>query len=255
VLAGINESVTGNRYSFQMDTLEFLLSDPTVLTAALAVGIALIASGLSGSRRGKRWRSHRAKWTPRGTKIPPRPSQWVADSSRIRTANDPFHAAEQLKAVMRASFTAQRVLSATEQKVLLAAEKAVTDLCLPWRVMAQVALGEVLQSDDKEGFMAINAKRVDLLLIDERSRPVAAIEYQGQGHYQGTAPARDAIKKEALRKAGVGYIEITFDHGPDDVRREIARIASTRAAAVAGKQEFSKLVGNMPDQESAAHAV
>ena len=53
----------------------------------------------------------------------------------------------------------------------------------------------------------------------------AAIEYQGHRHYQGTAAARDAVKKEALRKAGVRYIEVTAESGTEDMAREISRIA------------------------------
>jgi hypothetical protein len=241
----VNQSVTRRSYRFQMDTLEAILSDPIVLTAAIAIGIALIAGGLSGSRQQM---GRRARFTGYRPSVDPK-------ASRIsRFANNPSHAAGQLRAVMLATYAAKSVLSFSERKVLHAAESAVAELRLPWRVMAQVALGEVLESPCEEGFQAINAKRVDLLLIDERAWPIAAIEYQGQGHYQGTAPARDAIKKEALRKAGIGFIEITFDHGPDDVRREIARIASVRRAAVAGKQEFRTLIGKAPDQESAAQA-
>ena len=45
--------------------------------------------------------------------------------------------------------------------------------------------------------------------------PVLAVEYQGGAHYQGTATIRDAVKKEALNKAGVGYVEV-FASGPAD---------------------------------------
>ncbi len=137
-------------------------------------------------------------------------------------ASDP---AEQLRAVMAGTFTAKNVLSRTEARVMHAAERAIAAAGLKWRVMAQVALGEVLASDDEAAFRAINAKRVDLLIVSAKSEPLAAIEYQGQGHYQGTAPARDAIKKEALRKAGIRYIKITYEHGPEDVKREIDRMA------------------------------
>jgi hypothetical protein len=47
----------------------------------------------------------------------------------------------------------------------------------------------------------------------------------GGGHYQGAAAARDAVKKEALRKAGVRYIEVTSEHGTDCLAREISRIS------------------------------
>ncbi|MEP7348782.1 MAG: hypothetical protein ABI668_02385 [Sphingorhabdus sp.] len=38
--------------------------------------------------------------------------------------------------------------------------------------------------------------------MDPDARVVHAIEYQGSGHHQGTAAARDAVKKEALRGSG-----------------------------------------------------
>lgn len=137
---------------------------------------------------------------------------------------------------MAATYTAKRVLSRTEARVMAAAEAAISEAGLPWRVMAQVALGEILASPDEAAFRAINAKRVDLLIVGAKSEPLAAIEYQGEGHWQGNAPARDAVKKEALRRAGIGYIEITPAHGPADIRREISRLALTveRAAVRSG---------------------
>jgi hypothetical protein len=86
-------------------------------------------------------------------------------------------------------------------------------------------LGEVLSSRDARAYSAINSKRVDLLIVSCSGDPIAAIEYQGHGHYQGTAAARDAVKKEALRKAGVQYIAVTPESGTEDMAREIARIA------------------------------
>jgi hypothetical protein len=59
----------------------------------------------------------------------------------------------------------------------------------------------VLSSPDARAFSTINSKRVDLLVISSDGEPLAAIEYQGSGHYRETAPARDAVKKEA-RSAG-----------------------------------------------------
>jgi hypothetical protein len=108
---------------------------------------------------------------------------------------------------------------------LYAAERAVNVADLKWRVMAQVSLGEVLSSSDARAYSAINSKRVDLLIVSRKGDPIAAIEYQGHGHYQGTAAARDAVKREALRKAEVRYIEVTPASGTGDMAREISRIA------------------------------
>lgn len=131
---------------------------------------------------------------------------------------------DQLRVVMSATFEKRRIMSKPEVRIFYAAERAVAAAQLNWRVMAQVSLGEVLSSPDARAFSTINSKRVDLLIISSKGEPIAAIEYQGNKHYQGTAPARDAVKKEALRKAGVRYIEITPEHGPDDLVREISRL-------------------------------
>ncbi len=140
-------------------------------------------------------------------------------------------AADQLRAVMDSTYATQRVLSRTEAQVMTAAESAIAEARLDWRVMAQVSLGEVLKTDSKPGFWAINSKRVDLLVMSSDCYPLAAIEYQGSGHHLGAnASARDAIKKEALRRAGVAFIEIDGNDGPADVRREIHRLASVLMA-------------------------
>ncbi len=133
--------------------------------------------------------------------------------------------AEQLRLVMGAGFEKRRLLSRSEAQVLYAAERAIDTEGLKWRVMAQVSLGEVLSSPDARAYSAINSKRVDLLIVSSSGNPIAAIEYQGHGHYQGNAAARDAVKKEALRKAGVRYIEVTPESGTEVMAREISRIA------------------------------
>jgi len=138
--------------------------------------------------------------------------------------------AEQLRLVMGARFEKRRLLSRSEALVLYAAERAINIADLQWRVMAQVSLGEVLSSPSARAYSAINSKRVDLLIVSRNGDPIAAIEYQGHGHYQGTAAARDAVKKEALRKAGVRYIEVTPQSGPEDVAREISRMAQAVAS-------------------------
>ncbi len=98
--------------------------------------------------------------------------------------------------------------------------------CHPaWQVMAQVSLGEILRSQNTEAYRCINSKRVDLLLVDEDCLPRHAIEYQGGAHHQGSAAARDAVKKEALRRAGIGYHEVLAGHTtPTDLRRLVERL-------------------------------
>ena len=71
---------------------------------------------------------------------------------------------------------------------------------------AKLSKGQFIASPDAYG--CINSKRADRLLVDADCRARHAIEYQGTGHHQGSAAARDAVKKEALRKAGIGYHEV-----------------------------------------------
>lgn len=54
---------------------------------------------------------------------------------------------------------------------------------------------------DREAFRWINSKRADFLMVDSEGWPVAMIEYQGSGNYQGSASERDAIKWTVLPRA------------------------------------------------------
>lgn len=178
---------------------------------AFVIGIGMMQPPLKGGRS-----PTRGPWKRRSPKL--------VSIDRRTPQPAPYDPAGQLRVVMAASFEKRRLLSYSEVQFFYAAEKAIAERKLTWRVMAQVSLGEVLSSRDAEAYRAINSKRVDLLIISRAGEPLAAIEYQGGGHYQGTAPLRDAVKKEALRRAGIRYIEMTPEHGADDVAREIERL-------------------------------
>jgi hypothetical protein len=126
----------------------------------------------------------------------------------------PLDAAEQLRLVMDADFEPRPLLNRGEARVFEAAERAVAERRLAWRVMAQVSLGEILSASDEAAFRAINAKRVDVLIVTREGSPLAALE-----------PETCAVKKAALEKAGVRYIALPPDHSPDHLAREIERLA------------------------------
>jgi hypothetical protein len=129
-------------------------------------------------------------------------------------------AAEQLRIVMGASYTTQPLLNRSEARVFRELDRMVLDRNPCWQVMAQVSLGEILRCKSADAFRCINSKRVDLLLVDENCQPRHAVEYQGGAHYQGSAAARDAVKKEALRRAGISYHEVIAGRTtPSDLRR------------------------------------
>ena len=132
--------------------------------------------------------------------------------------------ASQLRHVMAASFHKKKVMSKEEYKVFKVVESEVQARRNGCRVLSQTSLGEIIGSDDKKAFDSINSKRVDILIMGPYGDPIAAIEYQGAGHHQGTAAARDAIKREALRKAGVHFIEILESHSIDEIAQLVRRI-------------------------------
>jgi len=135
-------------------------------------------------------------------------------------------AADQLRTVMKADFKSQPLLNKSEARLFKALDKMVIEMRPGWQVMAQVSLGEILRCEDKDAYLCINSKRVDLLIVDDECKPIHAIEYQGGGHYKGAhaTAARDAVKKEALRRAGIGYVEVIAGDKPAELRRVVERL-------------------------------
>jgi hypothetical protein len=109
----------------------------------------------------------------------------------------------QMRRVHRASFRKQKLMNFSEFSVFRVIEQDIALKRSGFRVMAQAPLGEILKSPNENAFRAVNGKRVDMLILDRGGWPVLAIEYQGEGHYDGTSDLRDAIKKTALTKAGI----------------------------------------------------
>jgi Protein of unknown function (DUF2726) len=139
---------------------------------------------------------------------------------------------QQLKVVMAASFHKQKVLSRAEYRVFKIIEDEMAILGKGYRVFAQTCLGEVLESPDENAFHSINSKRADILVIDGAGWPVLVVEYQGDGHYQGMAAARDAVKKEALRKAGVQHLEVHPTDSNDEIRSRVRRQLGLKIAPI-----------------------
>lgn len=128
------------------------------------------------------------------------------------TFSPQWHYKQQMKAVAEASFQKQKLMNGSEFQVFRALEQDMALKQRGYRIFAQASLGEVISSASEGAYRAINSKRVDVLIVDKGGYPVLAIEYQGHGHNGATSAQRDAIKKQALGKAGVGYLEIF----PDD---------------------------------------
>lgn len=108
----------------------------------------------------------------------------------------------------------------------------------PFHVFPQVALGQILRTDPASGaaadaaYRAINSKRCDLVLTDRSGLPFAVLEFQGSGHYVGgTARQRDDIKRRALERAGIHYVEIHEGDTPEQMQRIIRKVLAAAVQA------------------------
>ena len=171
---------------------------------ALLIVIALIAMNAFGKPKRPRYR---------------RPFKVLRFDRRQR--NDLTDVGYQLNAVIAGTFEKQKVMSSSEYRVFAIVENEFATSRKGYRVFAQTSLGEILRSSDRDAFHSINSKRVDILVIDHRGWPYLAVEFQGNGHYQGNAAGRDAVKKEALRKAGVRYLEFSAADTDDQIRTRV----------------------------------
>lgn len=184
-----------------------------LFVAFLAVAVVKEFASPGKLRRGRFRRRRRGDYRP--------DFQVVAKQGEDELAS----ASDQLRRVMAAEFKARALLNRPESQVFKALDAAVSARNPKWQVMAQVSLGEFLSSPDRGAYAAVNAKRVDFALMDADCCVRHALEYQGTGHHQGSAAARDAVKKEALRKAGIGYHEVVAGHTtPAELRRLVEKL-------------------------------
>ena len=207
-----------------------LLDKPLLLFIILAIGAACgmgverFAESMKRAERRAYWkgRNWRGKSGPTLATIRQREAQQHAASAS---------AADQLKTVMKAQFKPRALLNKPERRLLGHIDKALADHSPGWRAMGQVSLGEILYSPDKDAYWAVNAKRVDLLIIDADCHPLHAIEFQGTGHHASDdTAARDAVKKEALRRAGIGYVEVVTGDTPAEVREMVRKLVGRSMA-------------------------
>lgn len=205
-----------------------LIDKPLLLALVLAVGAIC---GMAVERINENWNraQRRAYWAERGRNRrqgKPGFGQFKAVPLKGTPERKALDAADQLRLVMETDFKPRPLLNRSEARLFRELDKMVIARNPEWQVMAQVCVGEFVASDDAEAYGCINSKRVDLLLVDGDCRARHAIEYQGSGHHLGSdAAARDAVKKEALRKAGIGYDEVVAGKTtPSDLKRLVEKV-------------------------------
>ena len=174
-----------------------------IIAAVIIFWLGRQTEKIAAGRRRRAWQQrNRGNWEERKRKNGDNVISFQRQPQKPRSTT--IDAADQLRIVMGAQFSIQPLLNRSEARVFKELDRMVLDCNPNWQVMAQVSLGEILNSEDPAAYGCVNSKRIDLLLVDENCHPKHAIEYQGTGHHQGTAAARDAVKKEALRRAGIG---------------------------------------------------
>lgn len=149
---------------------------------------------------------------------------------------------QQLHAIARVDFECTPLLNRKEARLLPLLESTARAAQSGHRVMAQTSLAELIRpktgtatEDARTAALAsINSKRLDFAIIDRAGRLAVAVEYQGDAPVQGTACMRGAVKREAIRRAGIPYIEVEPDFDPALLRNRIAGLLApaTPAASV-----------------------
>ena len=197
--------------------------------AAIVLAAVLLRTAIGKARRGglpfeRRWPSSARPWATREPRFGPGEDRSTSTVVPFRPTMAEVGLPGQLEIVERSSYRTRTIMSKAEFRVFRIVESEIRSLRLKHRAFAQVSLGEILACDDPDGFRWINSKRADIVVVDAFGNPVVAVEFQGQGHDQGNAPTRDAVKRTALRRAGVAYLEILADHSDDDIR-SLLRVA------------------------------
>ena len=197
--------------------------DPMLLVLVLVVLTLLIGFGLSQLKSRK---YHTRNPYQRFAK----PSTFSSFTPLPLAPLNPVLSHDQLDAVSAVSFETQPLLNKSGSRLLPLLESLTRAHGNGHRLMAQVSLGEILRPKPNSAphhmldaaYRSINSKRLDFAIFDRFGHLAAAIEYQGHGHHiHDRTFLRDAVKREALRKAGVPYVEVPADFTPEGVTQQI----------------------------------
>lgn len=148
--------------------------------------------------------------------------------------------------VAQVAWRPRPLMNRSEYRVYAELEALVGGSRARHRLFAQVSLGAMFATDRNDGVVdrrtetrawhKANIKRVDFVIVDRTGMPVVGIEYQGTGHYQGNHAARDLVKREVFRLAGVPLLEVEAGGLTDGQRLDLRRRLGLPAALeVAGK--------------------
>ncbi len=162
------------------------------IVLAIAIVLALVAP--------KKKRSYRSPWR--------NPKKESLITEKPREIKPTFEKKDQLSITLKNKYEKQRLLNKTEEEVYKIILRMIyTHAKGQYKINMQTSLGEILRSS-YEGYKTINSKRVDFCIVDKEFMPVAVIEVNGTGHYQGDALQRDETKRTAIESAGIKYVAV-----------------------------------------------
>lgn len=99
------------------------------------------------------------------------------------TIRDESTSLRQLVIVQNSEFRKRPLMNKSEFSVYYKLQALISMSHPTLRVFAQVSLGEIMGSDNRPAYWAINSKRADFVIIDRVDHPVAVVEYFGTGHF------------------------------------------------------------------------
>lgn len=131
----------------------------------------------------------------------------------------------QLTVALNSKYEKQRILNTPEEEVYKIVLRMIYQHAKgQFKINMQTSLGEILKCEGK-GYDAIKCKRVDFCIVNKEFMPVAVIEVNGGGHYQGDALLRDETKRTAIESAGIKYIAVRENENPaEKLNRELNSI-------------------------------
>jgi hypothetical protein len=154
------------------------------------------------------------------------PDAYAANAGAARVDS-----ATALRLVSDAGFASRPLLDGHEADVLAVVESIAGEAGLGWRVIPQVRLVDIIASSDTTANSIIGEHRLDMLIVSASRMPVAALDYQPLGQQHADSALNDAVKREALRRADIPFLEVRANEPLDMLRAQILRLATPLPAA------------------------
>ncbi len=181
----------------------------------LAVGLFLLLSYWGGGRRAARRRAR--KRLGRDSR-PYRETVAAAGAAGDKAGGTAGGTAAMDNTPLRAdlTFEKRRVMHRSELQLLSKVEQIATEQGAGHRVMAQISLGELIQpqqlrapqNTSDAALASIYESRVGLVVLDSTGVVVLVVEALPGYPGQDAVLLRDAVKREALRRAGIPVVEV-----------------------------------------------